>query len=143
MQPVPRFRVLFVCIGNACRSPIAESVARRDAADIIEASSAGLYPLGRLSEGTKETLLANGYSVDELFSKPLRREALENADLIINLSGERCELVFDDPFKVEDWKVADPYGEDPATYQRILEEIEGRVRLLASRLREDGRSAND
>lgn len=122
---------------------MAESVARRNHADIIEPSSAGLYPLGRVSEGAKEVLLANGYSVDELFSKPLRRDALESADLIINLSGERCELVFDDPSKVEDWKVTDPYGADPATYQRILEEIEGRVRLLASRLREDGRSAYD
>jgi len=143
MEHSSRFRVLFVCIGNACRSPMAESVARRDAADIIEPSSAGLYPLGRVSLGTEEVLLANGYSVDELSSKPLRSEAIENADLIINLSGERRELVFDDPSRVEDWKVADPYGEDPATYQRILEEIEGRVRLLASRLREGDQSANE
>lgn len=143
MKPTSRFRVLFVCIGNACRSPMAESIARRDAADIIEPSSAGLYPLGRISAGTEEALLANGYSVEELSSKPLCREALEDADLIINLSGEHRELVFDDPSRVEDWKIADPYGEDPATYQRILEEIEGRVRLLANRLREDGRSAKD
>jgi protein-tyrosine-phosphatase len=141
MKPPSRFRVLFVCIGNACRSPMAESIARRDAADIIEPSSAGLYPLGRVSLGTEEVLLANGYSVDELSSKPLRSEAIKNADLIINLSGERRELIFDDPSRVEDWKVADPYGEDPAIYQRILEEIEGRVRLLASRLREGDRSA--
>ena len=86
-------------------------------------------------------LLANGYSVDDLSSKPLRSEAIKNADLIINLSGERRELIFDDPSRVEDWKVADPYGEDPTIYQRILEEIEGRVRLLASRLREGDRSA--
>jgi protein-tyrosine-phosphatase len=116
---------------------MAEAVARHHAAELIEASSAGLYPLGRLAQLTEQTLLANGYSVDGLSSKPLSRDALDNADFIINLSGEPRNLVFENPAKVEDWKVEDPYGEDPATYQRILEEIESRVLLLASRLRAD------
>src|SRR5258706_85520 len=36
-----RTRVLFVCIGNACRSPMAEAIERLDAPDAIEAFSAG------------------------------------------------------------------------------------------------------
>jgi len=151
MPPTPKLRVLFVCIGNACRSPMAEAIARHHASDVIESSSAGLFPLGYLAEPTGQTLLANGYSADGLSSKALRREAVENADLIINLSGRSLEDVVDNGHavssspiaqKVNDWKVEDPYGEDPATYQRILEELESRVLSLAGRLRSDQRGAN-
>jgi len=37
-----KYRVLFVCIGNACRSPMAEAIAHREAAEVIEPASAGL-----------------------------------------------------------------------------------------------------
>jgi len=142
MPPADKLRVLFVCIGNACRSPMAEAIARHHASDLMEASSAGLYPLGRLSALTEETLLANGYSVEGLSSKPLSLEALEHADLIINLAGEPCDRIFASLANVEDWNVEDPYGEDHATYQRILVEIESRVLSLASRLRADQQTAN-
>lgn len=143
--------MLFVCIGNACRSPMAEAVARQIASDIIEPSSAGLYPLGRLSPSTEETLSANGYSFAGLASKPLSRASIENADVIVNISGQPLDdLVLDlceaDSSllsqKIESWNVEDPYGAAPAIYQRILEELESRVLLLASRLRAAERASN-
>jgi arsenate reductase len=135
MTPPTRRRVLFLCLGNACRSPMAESIARHRAPDIIEPSSAGLYPLGYIVDQTRQTLIANGYPVDELSSKPLRRELLNDTDLVINMSGLPADRVFGEPANVEEWIVEDPYGQDPATYQRILEVIEARVLSLASRLR--------
>ncbi len=47
---------------------MAEAIARYDAADVIEASSAGLSPMGSIAEQTKETLILNGYSADGLTS---------------------------------------------------------------------------
>jgi len=121
---------------------MAEAVARRDAGDVIEPASAGLYPLGRIAEPTIETLVANGYSVDGLSSKPILRGAVRESSLIVNLSGAPIDYLFSSApsnlrngQQLENWEVADPYGEDAATYQRILEEIEARVRQLASRLR--------
>jgi protein-tyrosine-phosphatase len=73
-------RVLFICIGNACRSPMAEAIARRDAADVIEAASAGVAPLGFVAQQTGLTLTENGYSSDDLKSKPVAREVWEAAD---------------------------------------------------------------
>jgi len=132
----PTFRVLFVCIGNACRSPMAESIALREASDIIEPSSAGLFPLGYIPPPTQQTLQNNGYSFEALSSKPISRDAWGNADVIINLSGERCDPLHDHSEKVEDWDVTDPIGREPEIYQQILEEIADRVRLLAERLRQ-------
>jgi arsenate reductase (thioredoxin) len=133
--------VLFVCFGNACRSPMAEAIARTDAGDVIEAASAGLYPLGEIPLHTREALKQNGYSADGLDSKRIAPEAWKRADLVINLSGRLRELEFEEYEKVQDWDVGDPYGEDAATYQRILEDIRGRVRDLAQRLREVQRAA--
>ena len=140
--PKKKVRVLFVCLGNACRSPMAEAIARRDAWDIIEPCSAGITPLGQIPELTTEALLINGYSAQELFSKPIDAETWENAEIIINLSGEFKSSAFQEYSKVEDWQVPDPYGGTPNAYQRILVQIEARVRELAARLREQ-QNGND
>jgi arsenate reductase (thioredoxin) len=143
-----RFRVLFVCIGNACRSPMAEAVARQLASDVIEPSSAGLCPLGRLAENTERVLRANGYPSYHLESKPLRRDAMERADIIINMSGEALDCLLENGTaedsrlaqKIEHWSIDDPFGGAPTTYQRTLEELESRILLLANRLRRESQA---
>lgn len=125
-----------MCVGNACRSPMAEAVARYDAADVMETSSAGLYPLGYIADLTKQTLMKNGYSANGLTSDRITRESMDEADVIINMTGTPNEPVFDGKKNVEDWLVEDPYGEDPETYQRVFEGIRRRVNQLAMSLRE-------
>ena len=133
-------RVLFVCIGNACRSPMGEAIARKDAGDVIEPSSAGLYPMGMIPELTQTTLERNDYSTIGLRSKGLREIAAEEVDLVVNLSGYERAQALESFARVENWEVSDPYGADEATYQRILEEIRSRVKRLAQRLRKEQRA---
>jgi arsenate reductase (thioredoxin) len=138
MKQREKVKVLFVCIGNACRSPMAEAIARQDAGDFIEASSAGLFPLGVVPLMTIETLRRNGYSSVGLESKAILKGALLNADLVINLSGHTKAAALSASARVEDWRVPDPYGEDEAVYQTILEEIQRRIKDLVRRLRNGG-----
>lgn len=137
MKKTARRKVLFVCLGNACRSPMAEAIAARLASDVIEASSAGLTPLGRVESLTIETLTRNGYPPNGLESKRVDFKSFQAADIVINMSGWSKEMAFEHPGKVEDWQVEDPYGADAKQYQRIFEEIEKRVAKLADRLRND------
>jgi arsenate reductase len=134
-----RYRILFICIGNSCRSPMAESIALRDAADLFESSSAGLSPLGVVQKLTLETLRANGYPTGGLYSKPILNNAWAEADLVINMSGYLREGTFprSEWHKIEDWDVEDPYGSEPAVYQRIFEDIRTRIESLVARLRND------
>jgi arsenate reductase (thioredoxin) len=134
-------RVLFVCIGNACRSPMGEAIAKQDAGDVIEATSAGLYAMGTIPEMTQTTLGKNGYSANGLWSKGLREIESADVDLVINLSGYERAQALEKFVQVENWEVSDPYGADDATYQRILEQIRGRVKELAQRLRKEQRAA--
>ena len=115
---------------------MAEAIARYDAADVMEASSAGLSPLGYIADLTKQTLMKNGYSANGLTSDALTRENVEAADLIINMTGRAGDEIFRGQENVEDWLVEDPYGEDPETYQRVFEGIRRRVNQLALSLRE-------
>ena len=140
MAKKQKVRVLFICLGNACRSPMAESIARRDAADVIEPFSVGLLPLGHIPALTTATLQKYGYSVDGLHSKGLTREFWENTDLFINISGETIEMGFPDASDLEVWDIADPFGSDAAFYERIMIELRDRITVLAERLRERNKS---
>jgi arsenate reductase len=114
---------------------MAESIAMRDAADVIDACSAGLSPLGFVPDLTKQTLTRNGCTIENLCSTPITREVWDASDIVINMSGVPWARAFTDPQKAEDWEVQDPYGADPALYQTIYEDIEKRVAALAAGLR--------
>jgi len=130
-----RVSVLFVCVGNSCRSPIAEAIARHSAADVIDAASAGVSPLGYIAEPTRKVLLERGIRMEGQFSKGINDDAvLHPADLIVNMSGIPGAALFPHS-QCEDWDVDDPYGEDMETYRRICDDIEARVAELAARLR--------
>jgi len=138
--PFKRTRVLFVCVGNSCRSPMAEALARHSASDVIEATSAGISPLGHVADLTRKILLEKGVNASGLESKGVREAAAVAPNLLINMTGIRGRTIFPDMI-VEDWDVEDPYGEDLATYRRICEDIEARVEELAERLRREARLA--
>lgn len=121
---------------------MAEAIARKDSADVIEASSAGLAPLGFVAELTKATLSANGHAAEGLDSKPILPEVWDAADIVINMSGRPREHAFRNIGKVEDWEIADPYGEGPQVYQSTFEDIRRHVSALTAKLRA-GRSERE
>lgn len=129
-----RMKVLFVCYGNSCRSQMAEALAKKLAADVIEAQSAGVSPLGQIANSTREVLLERGIRIDDHYSKFLTDSSLAEPDLIVNISGLPGQTLFAGR-AFEDWDVEDPYGDDMETYRRICDDIEARVRDLAERLR--------
>ena len=136
-QSAKRARIMFICIGNSCRSPMAESIAIRDASDLIEACSAGLSPLGVVQKQTLETLQRNGYPTASLQSKAIGKAEWDAADLVINMSGYHKQRAFprSDWDKVEDWDVDDPYGSESQVYQRTFKDIRTRMEALIARLR--------
>jgi protein-tyrosine-phosphatase len=116
---------------------MAEAIAKHLAADVIEASSAGLVPFGEIPATTLTVLAERGFSADGQSSKLLRSEDLSVVDLVINMTGRSGASIFSDPTPpVEDWNVGDPYGCNLAVYRGIRDLIEARVEDLAQRLRD-------
>ncbi|HVB98899.1 MAG TPA: low molecular weight phosphatase family protein [Candidatus Dormibacteraeota bacterium] len=132
-----RRRVLFICVANACRSQLAEAFSRHLAADVIDPSSAGFYPLGRISEATRTVGEEMGLSFDGQSSKGFGPADLDRADLVVNLSGIPSAIVLETEKTVIDWDVEDPYGEELDVQRRIAAEIEARVVHLAAEFRSE------
>jgi protein-tyrosine-phosphatase len=128
-------KVLFICLGNSCRSPMAEAIARHRYPDLMEASSAGLMALGVIASPTTAVLTERKVPASGLASKPLTEPLRRSADLIINMSGRPgAWMAKSGGPRVEDWNVGDPYGSDLDVYREICDDIEARLKDLALRL---------
>jgi arsenate reductase len=85
---MPKPKVLFICLGNSCRSIMAEALARHRCGDRWAAASAGLNPLGFVAPKTLEVLAEIGVSTAGLRSKGLEEFDLAEYRLLVNLSGQ-------------------------------------------------------
>ena len=133
MSPPDKTRVLFVCIGNSCRSQMAEGFARRYGSDVMVAASAGLAPALGVAEDTVRVMDEKNIDVRDHFPKSLKQMGRAPFDLIVNMSG--FELPADNTVPARDWDVEDPIGQDYETYCRIRDQIEGLVMGLILELR--------
>lgn len=132
-------RVLFLCIGNSCRSQMAEGFARTYGADVIIAASAGLAPAFMVAPDTVHAMDEKNIDLRDHFPKSLKQLGRAQFDLIINMSG--YDLPPEVLTPVRRWDVADPIAEDYETHCKIRDEIESLVMGLILELRRaaDGR----
>lgn len=132
--------ILFICVGNTCRSPMAEAIARGLGEGAVQASSAGLMPFGRIVGSTVDALEALGYDPRGLASKSLDDVDLRDFDLIVSLLGPSGLSYLPSTLgsQLESWSIRDPYGEDDEVYVAVAKELEHRIReLLADQLDEE------
>lgn len=134
-QTMAKKRVLFVCIGNSCRSQMAEAFARAYGSDVLTAHSAGLAPAGAIAALTRHMLAAKNVSSEGQFPKGLDAFAGQAFDLVVNLSGEPLRPAVT-AARMLDWRVRDPIGQSESIYQAVAAEIESLVMRLILELRE-------
>ena len=127
-------RVLFVCIGNACRSQMAEAFARSYGSDILTVRSAGLAPAANVPPLTRRVLTEKNVPSEGQFPKGLETIAGEPFDVVVNLSGEPLPAPFA-PARLVDWRVRDPIGQSETVYRDVAAQIEGLVMRLILELR--------
>jgi len=126
--------ILFVCIGNSCRSPMAEAIARHLGGHRVDARSAGLAPAGFVAGGSLAALEVLGYSGEDLWSKSLDDVSLQDLDVVVSLLGsEALDLLPRGAgARREAWPVFDPFGEGEEVYLEVARELEVRIRALLS-----------
>ena len=125
-------QVLFVCIGNSCRSQMAEAFARAYGGDIMEVQSAGVSPATYIAPLTRQTLGELNLTIDDHFPKGLDLMRRQHFDVVINMSGVPVGLP---GARVIEWTVPDPIGQTESYYRTVATQIEGLVMRLIMELR--------
>jgi protein-tyrosine phosphatase len=99
--PAPVFRVLFVCIGNVCRSPVGERLlAARLPTDRFEVGSAGVGAMVgyAMSKYAATELEGYGGSSTGFAARQLTPELIEDADLVLTATRDlRSQVLAENP----------------------------------------------
>jgi arsenate reductase len=130
LRPV---RVLFVCLGNAYRSQMAEGFANRLGRDVLAAESAGLTPVDRVPETTLNVMREKGIDISAQFPKAAGEMDLRSYDLVVNMAGLAIPGV--PPASARTWIVPDPVGASERVAREVRDEIESLVMGLILELR--------
>jgi arsenate reductase (thioredoxin) len=122
--------VLFVCIGNSCRSTMAEALARHYWNDAIEAFSAGTYPLGHITPHTLEALSERAITTTGLHSKSFSAIPFDRIQLVVVLTGDVFEHLIPSSFsgKIIRWHVRDPFGHGMSAFRETRDTLTLMVR---------------
>jgi len=157
-------RILFVCLGNICRSPTAEGVLRalaaREAPDLpLEVDSAGTagYHIGEPPDArTRAAAARRGYNLEPLRARVVEPADFERFDLILAMDSdnlqvlrrrapaaaqERLRLFLEFAPQTQVSDVPDPYYGGPNGFEEVLDLVEAATRGLLAHLRQRARAA--
>jgi arsenate reductase len=131
----PPVKVLFVCVGNACRSQMAEAWANHFGKDSVQALSAGTYPYGSIVDDTSAAMSEKGISVEGQWSKGLRAVPVADMDIVVRM-GREVAVTLPADFKghLIEWNIPDPYGCGMETFRTVRDMIGRQVLVLLADL---------
>ena len=116
-------KILFVCVGNTCRSQMAEGFSRHYGIDA--------YSAGTDTHAKKVASLAievmNEIEIDISAQTPTHLDDFEDEvfDMIISMG---CGVVCPSHKKIDyDWGLEDPHGHTIEKYREIRDEIQRRI----------------
>jgi len=132
-------RIVFICIGNMCRSPMAEGFARHLGGDLVEAYSAGTRPTGVVSEDSIEMMDEIGVDISHQRSNGLGSVPVDEVDIAVSMAPDSAQAVMPRGFRGRtiDWDVDDPISSSLSTFRRVRDEIEVLVRGLLDEIRSE------
>jgi protein-tyrosine phosphatase len=154
-----RYQVLFVCLGNICRSPLAEAAFRREAERVglaveIDSAGTGDWHVGRPPDLRAQAVAArHGIDISGLRARQVEPEDFRRFDHLIALDAQNLAnlrtmapadataeiaLLLDFVAGREGEAVADPYYGADEHFDLAWRDVSEGARALARRLAEQG-----
>lgn len=143
-------KLVMVCTGNTCRSPLAEVIAleemkKDDFFKTFEVASAGTHAMAgdSASSGSMTVARNHGLDLENHRSKPLSVYHMIEANRIYTMTLEQAELLkirfsdySDKIFPLcKDKSISDPYGQDAVRYEEVYHEIKAAIDALLLELK--------
>lgn len=134
-------KVLFVCTGNTCRSPMAEGILRdlaKNKSLNIEVESAGVAALdgSPVSNNSIEAMKNIGIDIENYTSNMLTKYMVEESDLVLTMAKSHKNIILrnyspknkkiytiHEYINSSDGDVIDPYGGNLNIYEKTRDEI--------------------
>jgi protein-tyrosine-phosphatase len=132
-------KILFVCTGNACRSPVAEALMKKFNSE-IDAESAGTHAYYRIVDVAADYLRKND-AEQYLKRTPqdLDSKLLNEYDLIVAMEQKHKHFILkicpECAGKVIVWNIADPYKLPAEHAEKIFTQIREKVEELADQVK--------
>ena len=129
-------RIIFVCTGNTCRSPMAEALlrAKTDAHMVSSAGLSVLFP-APAAENARAVMEERGLDISAHRARQLTEDMVREADLILTMTERHAALICTifphahektktlAAFAGKEGNVADPFGGSPETYRTCAAQI--------------------
>ncbi len=157
-NPAGPYRICCVCLGNICRSPMAEVVLREQLSRaglagrvVVDSAGTGDWHIGdRMHKGSRAQLARSGYDGDAHRARQFDRDWLPERDLVLamdasNLRDLRAQApaadadrirLFGDIAGLGGQDVPDPYGGPAEEFADVLALLEKGLRSLVAQLRD-------
>jgi protein-tyrosine-phosphatase len=146
-------RILFVCTGNTCRSPLAEALARRviveRALSEIDVSSAGTsaWEGAPASDGALLVGMERNLDLSQHRARTLTRELVRDADLVLAMGPHHLERIealggSGHAFLLTEYAsrgassrpVTDPIGGELELYRSTADDLDVEIRRVFDRV---------
>lgn len=146
-------RILFVCTGNTCRSPLSAAIARRVAQErgltdsVMESAGTSAWDGQPASDGALLVGLERQLDLNEHRSRTITPAIIDAQDLILTMgphhrdqveamggAGKTFLLSTYASHGADDRPISDPFGGDLDTYRTTTDELEAAIRKVIDRV---------
>ncbi|MEH7180693.1 low molecular weight protein arginine phosphatase [Neobacillus vireti] len=132
-------RILFVCTGNTCRSPMAEAILKNKKIDGFEVKSAGIYAATGSEASAHAKKVLDDHQIEHDHSSTLLdTESVRWANVILTMTASHKYAILqqypetsDKVFTLKEFTgeefyvdVVDPFGGSLAIYQETYQELD-------------------